>query len=361
MANTNIFTDHEVVYAGGEKKIHYIATGPINGPLIFFIHGWPGTAITWKAQLDAFAGVGFRAIAPDMPGWGKSTARRVVDDYCQEAIVEGMMALLADTGRDAAIWVGHDWGAGVTSSVATQHPEAVRALANIAIPYHSLELGWDGFLPLVNRETYPASEYEFGQWDYMRHYEEDFEKAVAWFEQDIGAFCTLVLQGSSGPPTGRFSKGTATVRKDGGWFGLSKIPPATALGPPNLPPDVFDSFVADTIKTGLWAGSAYYLHHKRNGEYNSKAASGSKLAQPVLFIHAAWDLICETKTSRLAEPMRQSCSNLTEVTIEAGHFAQYEKPGEVNAALFRFILEELPGEWPGYWDAGYVKQKKAVA
>lgn len=38
----------------------------------------------------------------------------VLDDYSQEALVEGMMALLGDTGRDAAVWVGHDWGAGVT-------------------------------------------------------------------------------------------------------------------------------------------------------------------------------------------------------------------------------------------------------
>ncbi|KAI1125272.1 Alpha/Beta hydrolase protein [Nemania abortiva] len=105
MANTTTITDHEVVYANGDKKIHYLAAGPTNGPLIFFIHGWPGTGITWKAQLEAFAGIGFRAIAPDMPGYGKSTARRVLDDYCQEALVEGMMALLGDTSRDAAIYL----------------------------------------------------------------------------------------------------------------------------------------------------------------------------------------------------------------------------------------------------------------
>ncbi|KAI1127013.1 hypothetical protein F5Y10DRAFT_243700 [Nemania abortiva] len=194
----------------------------------------------------------------------------------------------------------------------------------------------------------------------MKHYEEDFEKAVAWFEQDIAGFAKIGLQPSKGAPKSRFSAGTATVRKNNGWFGLAKPPPVEATGPPILPKDVYESFVGDMEKTGFWPGSAYYMHHKRNAEYNGKAASGSKLSQPVMFIHAAWDLVCETKTSRLAEPMRQACSNLTEVTVEAGHWAQYEKPGEVNAALFRFIVEELPGEWPGYWDKGYVKQKKAV-
>ncbi|KAI1756145.1 putative epoxide hydrolase [Xylaria castorea] len=358
MADTIKITEHDVVYAGGDKKIHYLAAGPVSGPVILFIHGWPGTGITWKAQLDACAGLGFRAISPDMPGYGKSTARRVLDDYTQEALVEGMMALLADTGRDAAIWVGHDWGAGVTSSVATQHPEVVKALVNIAVPFHTVERGWKAFLPLVNRELYPVDEYEVGQWDYMKKYEESFEEAVAWFEQDIAGFCKAGLQKST-VPTSRVSSGTSKVRKDGGWFGLPKPPPVEATGPPTLPPDVYNSFITDMQKTGFWPGSAYYMHHERNAEYNGKAPGGGRLTLPVLFIHAAWDLVCDTKTSRLAEPMRQVCSNLTEVTVEAGHFAQYEKPGEINAALFRFIVEQLPTEWPGYWDTGYVNKTVA--
>lgn len=359
MTDVLSITEHDVVYAGGDKKIHYLAAGPADGPLILFIHGWPGTGITWKAQIDAFARLGFRAIAPDMPGYGQSTARRVADDYCQEALVEGMVALLGDTGRDAAVWVGHDWGAGVTSSVATQHPEIVKALINIAVPFHTIEYGWDGFLHLVNRELYPADKYEYGQWDYMKHYEENFEGAVEWFEKDLPGFLKAGLQKSTPTPS-RFAAITATVRKDGGWGGQPKPPPVEVTGPPVLPKDVYDRFVTEMNKTGIWAGSAYYSHHKRNGEYNRKAASGGKLSQPVLFVHATWDLVCDTKSSRLAEPMRRVCSNLTEVTVDAGHFAHYEKPEEVNAALTRFLVEELPTEWPGYWDKGYIKNKTAT-
>ncbi|KAI0205952.1 putative epoxide hydrolase [Astrocystis sublimbata] len=356
MADGIKLTEHETSYSGGDKKIHYLAAGPVNGPLIIFIHGWPGTAITWKAQLEACAGIGFRAISPDMPGYGKSTARHVLDDYCQEAIVEGMMALLADTGRDAAIWVGHDWGAGCTSSVATQHPEVVKALINISVPFHTIELGWDGFLPLVNRELYPVDEYEYGQWDYQKNYEESFDKAVDWFDLNVTEFCTAALQRTKAPES-RFSGASATLRKGGGWMSVAKLPSVERMGPPCLPPDVFESFITDMKNVGFWSASAYYMHHKRNAEYNGKAASGGRLSQPVLFIHTAYDLVCDTKTSRLAEPMRQVCSNLTETTVNAGHFAQYEKPGEVNAAIFRFVVNELPTEWPGYWDSGYVSKK----
>lgn len=355
-------TDHDVVYADNSKKIHYLAAGPADGPLILFLHGWPATAITWKAQLDAFASVGFRAIAPDMPGYGKSTARRLADDYCLESLVEGMMALLAHaaTARDdaAAIWVGHDWGAGVASSVATQHPEAVKALANLCVPFHTIERGWQTFLPLVNRETYPADEYEFGQWDYMKNYEEDFEGTIEWFDRDVAGFCKAALQRPNNPPSSRVDPVMSTVRKAGWLGGIPKPPGVDMTGPPTLPAEVFDSFVRDMQNTGFWPGSAYYLHHARNAEYNGRR--DGKLDQPVLFIHATWDLVCDTKTSRLIEPMRDACSNLTEATVEAGHFVQYEKPEEVQAAIFRFIVEELPSEWPGFWTAGFTKRKSVL-
>ena len=345
--------DHEVHYADN-KKIHYLASGPVKGPLIIFVHGWPATAITWKAQLDAFAAVGFRAIAPDMPGYGQSTARRVIDDYCLEALVEGMMALLADIGRKAAIWVGHDWGSAVTSSVTIHHPEAVKALVSENVPYASIELGWNGFLPTIDREIYPADEYEYGQWDYMKLYEEDFEKAVAWFDSDVVGICKAFLQEKRAPPNRAEPTITCRARKNGWLDGLPKPPSYDQTGPPTLPPDVFDSFVSDMQRTTFWPGSAYYLHHKRNAEYNGNR--DLRLTKPALFVHGQWDLVCETKTSRLAENMREVCSNLTEVTIDAGHFSQFDKPREFNAALMRFILEEVQTEWPGFWDSGYVKK-----
>ena len=63
------FEEHEFTYGvGGAKKTFYLAAGPKYGPLIIFIHGWPAIAKTWKHQLQTFASLGFRAIAPDMPG-----------------------------------------------------------------------------------------------------------------------------------------------------------------------------------------------------------------------------------------------------------------------------------------------------
>ena len=66
---------------------------------------------------------------------------------------------------------------------------------------------------------------------------------------------------------------------------------------------------------------------------------------PVLFLHGEYDYTCETVTSRLAEPMRQDCSHLTEVTVASGHWMAQEKPAAVNAALVKWLAKEFPELW----------------
>jgi pimeloyl-ACP methyl ester carboxylesterase len=66
---------------------------------------------------------------------------------------------------------------------------------------------------------------------------------------------------------------------------------------------------------------------------------------PVLFMHGAYDYVCETIDSRLAEPMRANCANLTEATILSGHWMAQEKPIHVNAALAKWLALQLPALW----------------
>ena len=54
----------------------YLACGVVDAPLIIFVHGWPELSISWRHQLHCFASLGFRVIAPDMRGYGRSTVHR---------------------------------------------------------------------------------------------------------------------------------------------------------------------------------------------------------------------------------------------------------------------------------------------
>ncbi|KAI0388946.1 alpha/beta-hydrolase [Xylariaceae sp. FL0594] len=354
------FTSHDTVYTHGgvAKKIHYIAAGPTDAPLIIFLHGWPGIGLTWKHQLVAFAALGFRVVAPDMPGYGVSTSRRVTSNYSQEALVEGMLALLSATGRPAAIWVAHDWGACVASSLAAHHPDGIHALVLLSIPYRSAELGLQHLVSLVDRTVYPEDVYPFGNWDYMAHYEESFETCIAKvYDPNIETLCKL-LYAPTPPGTTRADASkpafTVSIPKNGGLFGGgSAVPPPEALPTPLLAGEVFDALVQAMKKMGFWAATAYYMNHRENAAFNDSKANGARLEKPVLFVHWEYDFVCATVGTRLADPMREACSNLTEVVVDARHNVHAERPEKVNSAIARFMVERAKECWPGYADTRY--------
>jgi pimeloyl-ACP methyl ester carboxylesterase len=82
-----------------------------------------------------------------------------------------------------------------------------------------------------------------------------------------------------------------------------------------------------------------------NTAFAKNAEANWRLTMPVLFMHGAYDYVCETIDSRLAEPMRANCANLTEVTILSGHWMAQEKPIRVNAALAKWLALQLPARW----------------
>jgi pimeloyl-ACP methyl ester carboxylesterase len=88
------------------------------------------------------------------------------------------------------------------------------------------------------------------------------------------------------------------------------------------------------------------MNHERNVSFAREARHGGKLALPVLFLHATYDYTCQTVTSRLAEPMRADCADLTEVIVSSGHWMAQERPMEVNAAIVRWLATKLAEVWP---------------
>jgi hypothetical protein len=84
-----------------------------------------------------------------------------------------------------------------------------------------------------------------------------------------------------------------------------------------------------------------------NIAYASQTKNGGKLTLPVLFLHGACDYTCETIDSRLAEPMRRDCADLTEGhTLWPLDGPAQERPAEVNAVLAKWLATKVPDAWP---------------
>ncbi len=112
--------EHRVVEANG-IRLHVADVG--QGPAVLFCHGWPETWYSWRRQLPALAQAGFRALAPDMRGYGRSDAPAPIEAYTQLHIVGDMLGLLDALEIPDAVIVGHDWGAPVAWNAALMRPD----------------------------------------------------------------------------------------------------------------------------------------------------------------------------------------------------------------------------------------------
>jgi len=336
-------TEHIVKTA--RHTTFYLGCGAEDAPLIVFVHGWPELSISWRHQLPCLAALGFRAVAPDMRGYGRSSVYPRHEAYALEEIVKDMLDLLEALGRDKAVWVGHDWGSPVVWSLASHHPGRCFGVANLCVPYFARGFTPETLVPLVDRSVYPEAQYPVGQWDYQLFYEESFDKASAAFEANVRNTVKALFRKGSPNGKGKPSR-TAVVRRDGGWFGGTGQAPDVPMDTDVLTEEDAHKYAAALEGNGFFGPDSWYMNRGRNLELAANAVNGGKLSMPVLFLHGEYDYTCETVTSRLAEPMRLDCSRLTEVIVASGHWMAQEKPVAVNAALVKWLVRELPELWP---------------
>ncbi|MEZ5738493.1 MAG: alpha/beta hydrolase [Burkholderiaceae bacterium] len=258
-------------------------------------------------------------------------------------IVADMLELLASLGHQRAVWIGHDWGSPVVWNLAAHHPQRVAGVASLCVPYLSSGFTLDTLVPLVDRSIYPEAEFPAGQWDYQCYYQEHFDKARQAFEADIPNVVKALFRNGDPKALGKPAR-TASVRRSGGWFGGGPCP--------DLPIDLdviteadLDAYTAALSRNGFFGPASWYMNQQANGAYARTSANGGRLSMPVLFLHAAYDTTCETMTSRLAEPMRRDCADLTEAVVPSGHWMAQEQPVAVNAELAKWLARRLPDYW----------------
>ncbi|HMI90947.1 MAG TPA: alpha/beta hydrolase, partial [Polyangiales bacterium] len=202
---------HEHVAKSKRHTTFYLSCGAPSATPIIFLHGWPELSISWRHQLPVFAGLGFRAIAPDMRGYGRSSTYARHEDYALEQIVADMVELLAAIGAKKAIWVGHDWGGPVVWSLAQHHPDRCHGMAALCVPYIPQGFAPETIVPLCDRGIYPEASFPAGQWDYMLFYRENFAAACAGFDANARALVKLAFR--AGSPDGKGKPaGTAFTR-----------------------------------------------------------------------------------------------------------------------------------------------------
>ncbi|HEY0321862.1 MAG TPA: alpha/beta hydrolase [Pyrinomonadaceae bacterium] len=123
---------HGYAQVGG-VRLHYAERGE-GDELVIFLHGFPECWYSWRHQLDAL-GDRYHVVAPDMRGYNLSDKPPRVEDYRMDYLIDDVTGLIRHFGREKAVVVGHDWGAGVAWGVALKHPEYVSRLVAMQVPH----------------------------------------------------------------------------------------------------------------------------------------------------------------------------------------------------------------------------------
>jgi pimeloyl-ACP methyl ester carboxylesterase len=300
---------------------------------MIFLHGWPEIGLMWRAQLEAFASEGWRCAAPDMRGYGGSSASAVYEAYALKEIVEDMVELHDHLGGRPAIWVGHDLGSPVAGAVAAHHPRRSRGVVFTSVPYSPESFALPSLLPLVDR---PADKYPDGQWDYYRFYLTHFDQATSDFDVDIPSSLAAIYRPGNPAAVGQVYR-SAKITAGGGWFGSARHAPPVTPDPTLWPTADFDALVAAFKATGFRPGNAWYLNDAANIAYARDAPNGGRLHQPVLFLNGDLDWLCDITRSPLGGPMRSACPDLTVVTLTSGHWLPLERKAESIATIRAWV------------------------
>jgi len=173
--STPRYTEHRIPRDG--VSLHVEDHG--SGKPVLLLHGWPDSSYLWRNQIPFLVANGFRAIAPDQRGFGRSDRPEGVAAYSLQNAVADSVGILDALGIDAADIIAHDWGAAVAWLMAAAHPNRVRRLVVLSVP-HPLA-------PYTLRQREMAWYMLFFQFEGI---------AEAWLQRDNWALFREMLRGN---------------------------------------------------------------------------------------------------------------------------------------------------------------------
>ncbi len=305
---------------------HFIETNGIRmavyedgqGPAVILLHGFPELAFSWRFQLPALARAGFRAIAPDQRGYGRTGIPPGVGDYRIQELIADIEGLLDALGLAKATFVGHDWGALVLWHMSLLRPERIERQAILNIP----------FWPRPPIDPIAIARQRLGDDFYIVNFQ-DSDEADRTFEADPGHFFDMLMrknqvsrrQFEQLPPEKKVLSLLATVARQ------------KSGGEPLLSPQERDYFVAAFSAGGFTGPINWYRNWTRNWE--SLEGVPQIVSVPTLFIGAEDDVIISPEQIEAMKPFVPDLE--THMLAGCGHWSQQEKPDEVNRILIDWL------------------------
>ena len=269
-------------------------------------------------QMKGVASAGYRAIAPDMRGYGRSSAPADATLYTPLQTTGDLVGLLDALKIPSAVLVGHDWGATHAWNAAMMRPDRFTAVFCLSVPYVPR-----GDVSIFERMRQSGHQDDFYMFEQIRP-----DADQIWADAAVTIPGILYWASGSAPADKRWSP----------------MDPARSLHRPApgsltawAEPDYVHHNVAEFQRTGFHGGLNYY----RAAEpyfFLSAAFKGAKISQPSFFIWGKADGLKELYPLTI-DQMRAGLPGLVGglELDNVGHWVQHEASAEVSDQLVKFL------------------------
>lgn len=327
-------------------RLHVVEEG--EGPLVIFVHGFPELWYSWRFQLPALAAAGYRAVAIDQRGYGRSSKFWHPDAYRIHRLVDDLVGLVAALGERQAVLVGHDWGAPVVWTAAWLHPSVFRGVVGMSVPFAGR-----GIIALPGNPFGEVSPHEIhrrvagpGQLFYQEYFA-TLGPVIDEIEADLRGWVRDIVWSVSGDALAAagFSlagqdpieliRHSALCVPDGQRMRDRFMSPSVM--PAWFTDEDLDVFV-DALEKGGFGGPLSYYHNIGNDWVDLTPVQDRPLEPPAMFIGAEYDVATWWGAEALERaPERMPNWLGSHILPGAGHWLQQERAAETNALLLQFL------------------------
>ena len=311
------FPEPTFITANGVQLEVFEAGQQHRGRPVVLCHGWPEHAYSWRYQVPALVDAGYHVLVPNQRGYGRSARPPEVSAYGIDSLAGDLVALLDHYGYADATFVGHDWGAMVVWGLTLLHPDRVRTLVALSVPYQERTAKpWVDFLEDL-----------VGPDHYMVHFNRHPGAADAVLDAHPARFLRNLYRTNAPPQAPR--PGNAMVH-----LAEAEAP----QGDPLMSEAELAVFVAAFEHSGFAGSIHWYRNLDRN--WHRLADVDPVIHQPALMIYGQRDAVA--KFDRLAERV----PNVEVLELDCGHWIQQERPEETSRALVDWLARHAVGR-PG--------------
>ena len=294
-------------------ELEVFEAGPENkGNPIVLCHGWPEHAYSWRYQVPALVAAGYHVIVPNQRGYGNSSRPEDVTAYDIDHLAGDLVALLDHYGYDDAIFMGHDWGAMVVWGLTLLHPDRVKKLINLSLPYQERgDQPWIEWMEAI-----------FGGDFYFVHFNRQPGVADAILDKNTSQFLRNL-----------YRKNLPLAEPEPGMVMINLAQAEMPLGEPVMSEDDLAVFISAFQASGFTGGINWYRNLDRN--WHLLADVDPIIQQPALMIYGDRDAVGKAPNLRTFVP------NVEEVSLDCGHWIQQEMPEEINRIVLDWLNRQV--------------------